>query len=252
MVFVRSCVALALAACVPTSLAQINAVMAERSLMTSATASNVGGGSVEDFDSDFTEGTSPFIRTIAANAAGIGGALANGTAIQDSDISSTRIYGDLEAHGSAFTGSNIAPAQADAESNLLFIFNLTEATPIEFFARGKVTMVGRNEDGEPSDLYGWSRVRLINADTEEPLALLNLMMDKVSDEVEFNGTLAAGRYAIIASTKAFVYSADLLGPPPRSGLADSEMSFSLTVVPTPGAATLMLLAGLGATRRRRN
>jgi hypothetical protein len=237
---------------VPHALGQISPVIQERSLATNALAFNVGGGSVEDSDSDSAPDFGPFFRTITSVALGAGGANASANAVHESQIGATSITGLLGAHCIAVTGGNTAPAQADAETTLLFIFNLTESSPIQFQARGELDLVGRNENGEPSDLFGWARVRLINAITEEPIAALNLMDDHAGEGTEFSGTLPAGQYAILASAKAFVFSPDLLGPPPRSGTGDAQVTFSLTVVPAPATSALLALAGLVGVRRRRN
>lgn len=245
----RSCVSLMLLAAVAPATAQISPVVQERSVLVDAMAFTAGGGSDDDRESAEAVNFGLFNRTVKVSASQPT-ALARAFALQESSLSSTQVSGRLEATITVSSGAASA-AQSDADSSLLFIFDLTAATPIEFRASASLLLRGRNENGEPSDLFGWSRVRLINASTEEAFASINLTGDDAREDASFDGMLPAGRYAILASTKAFAFSPDLLGPPLRSGGGDADLSFSLTVIPAPGAAAVGMAGLLCVARRRR-
>lgn len=219
---------LALGACAASALAQFSPVLQERSNTTQASVTS--GAS----DNDMHEALSfvLFDRTTTSGVTGAGGANANATSIQTSSFASAAITGTLSARSDARTGTTFVVGDATAQSSLLFIFNLTAATPVEFTATGAITLVGVNPDGEPSDLYGYSRVRLLNAVTEEMIAGFLLGPGAQNTSAHFGGTLNAGQYAILAYTESHTYSADLVGPPNRSGSGESSLSFSFAV-PSP-------------------
>ncbi len=213
------------AAFAPAAFASISPVTQERSVQTLASVTS-GGSS-----SDFAEATSfaPFVRTITSTISGAAGAGADATASQDSAFTDTSITGSFAAHSAARTGTTFDVGESDAQSNYLFIFNLTAATTINFTANGQLAFVGQNPDGEPSDLYGRASVRLLNGVTEELIAGFTLFPEAGTDSATFSGTLPAGQYVILAAARTYAYSADLLGPPLRSGSGDAHVSFALNV-----------------------
>jgi hypothetical protein len=252
MAMERTCGALVLsaAATLPAG-AQISPVLQERSVGAAAQAFHVGGGRDQDQESEVAPDFGLFERSVTAAAFSASGAWALGVGSQTSALNATQIQARMFASSTAQTGAMSAPAQADAESSLLFIFYLDAPTPIAFRATADLTLRGRNENGEPSDLFGWARVRLINAVTEEPFALLNLTDNTPAADAAFDGTLAAGRYAILASVRAFVYSPDLFGPPSGTGTVDAGVYFTLATVPSPGVAAWVVCGGILVGRRRR-
>lgn len=231
----------------PHAAAQFSPVIQERSAQTSAMVSS--GAS----DSDFAEATDfgLFMPALVSSVTGASGARGSAGAGQSSSFSSSTISGSLSTSVSAATGSTFVVGQAEAASSLLFIFSLASATDVLFSASGSMGFVGTNPDGEPADLYGAARVSLVDASTLDPVAAFALFgADGGSDSASFIGTLAAGNYAIQAFASTSIYSADLLGPPPRSGSGSSGVAFSLTVVPAPGASLLLGLGTLALSRRR--
>lgn len=229
------------------AMGDLSPVIQERSVQTQVMVSS--GQSASDMDEAGTFG--PFSRTVTSGITGAAGASADATASQTSSIGAAGITGQLSALGAAATGATFITGDANSQSNLLVIFSLSESTPVQFLAAGSLAFVGRNPDGEPSDLSGLSRVRLINAVTEEVISGFQLNGDAATDSAMFSGTLAPGQYVILASAQMHVFSADLLGPPARSGSGTANASFSLTIVPAPGAAALFGISGLFAVRRRR-
>lgn len=236
-----------LAPLAPHAAAQFAPTIQERSAQT--TASVTSGSS----DSDFAEATDfgLFTPTLTSLVTGPGGANASAGASQSSSFSSALISGALSSSVSAATGSTFVVGESDAASSLLFIFSIAAPTQVLFSASGSMSFLGTNPDGEPSDLYGAARVSLVDADTLDPVAAFSLFgADGGSDSASFIGTLSAGSYAIQALASTHIYSADLLGPPPRSGSGSSGVSFSLAVVPTPGSALLLGVGTLTLSRRR--
>jgi len=236
-----------LAALSPVALAAISPVLQERSVQSLATVSS-GGSS-----SDFAEATNfaPFIRTANAAITGAAGAGAESASSQNSALTDTSITAALTANSAARTGATFDVGESDAQSNLLFIFNLTSATAIDFTASGSLSFVGLNPNGEPSDLYGTASVRLLDGITQDLIAGFTVFGGPGTDSASFSGTLPAGQYAILAAARTYAYSADLLGPPPRSGSGAADATFSLTIVPTPGTSALLALGFFAPFRRRR-
>jgi hypothetical protein len=250
MVPVRACALTVIAHCaiVSSAPAQIIAVTQERSVAANAGVSSGAqdGGSAE------APNFGPFVRTLSFSVTGPNGAGADATAAQDSALGSTLITANLSASCAARTGLTFVTGDSTAISSFLFIFNLSAATPVIFTASGSLAYIGRNPDGEPSDLDGMASVRLLDADTQDLISGFTLNHEPGSDSATFGGMLPAGQYVILATTQMHAFSADLLGPPPRSGSGQAGVQFSLTAVPGPGAgAGLVLAIGLGAMRRRR-
>jgi hypothetical protein len=230
----------------PLASAQITPVIQERFVQTQADVSS--GQSSSDFDEAAT--FDPFLRSLSSSITGANGAGADAAAGQDSAFTAAMVTGTLSAGGAVRTGATFITGESNAQSSLLFIFNLDQATPIQFTANGSLSYVGRNPSGEPSDLFGAARVRLVDAITEEMIAGFQLFSDPGTDAAAFNGTLPAGQYAILAYAQLHAFSADLLGPPPRSGSGDANVSFSLTV-PAPAAPALLGIGLLAFSSRRR-
>lgn len=246
MTIPRALPAMVLLSMTPLASAQLTSITQERFVQTQAEVSS--GQSSSDFDEATTFG--PFVRNLSSTITGANGAGATATAGQNSAFSSTLVTGTLSAGGAVQTGTTFITGESSAQSSLLYIFNLDQAAPIQFNANGSLSYVGRNPDGEPSDLYGAARVRLINAITEEQIAGFQLFSDPGTDSATFSGMLPAGQYAILAYTQLHAFSADLLGPPPRSGSGTANVSFSLAV-PSPAAPTLIGIGLVGLARRRR-
>jgi hypothetical protein len=230
----------------PLASAQLVSVNQERFVQTQAQVSS--GQSSGDFDEATTFG--PFVRNLSSSVTGANGAGADATASQSSTFGSTLVTGTLSAAGDVKTGTTFITGESDAQSSLLYIFNLGQTSPVEFTANGLLAYVGRDPNGEPSDLFGTARVRLINAVTEDVIAGFQLFDDPGTDSASFNGVLPAGQYAILAYAQLHAFSADLLGPPPRSGSGNANVSFSL-IVPSPGAPVLLGMSLLALSRRRR-
>jgi hypothetical protein len=240
-------IALAVAALPAVGLAQITYSTHERSY---STAVALGNG-VDDFGSADSDSASPFVGTVNRGVAEPNGGGAEGTAGQNSTTSSSSIIGSLSAFGAVRTGSSFVTGEATSQSNFLVLFSLAAPTPVLFTGNGSVALTGVNPNGEPSDLYGRARLQLVNADTLDPVAGFNIFPEAGVDSVNFNGVLPAGNYALSAQAFSYAFSADLLGPPARSGSGQSDVNFSLTVVPAPSAMALLGLAGVFAGRRRR-
>lgn len=230
----------------PQALGQISLVEQERSVRTQALVSS--GAESSDFDSSV--GFGPFMRSLTSSVTGAGGAGADAAAFQDSAFAGGLLSGDLRASGSARTGASFVTGTSDSLSSLLVIFDLVAATSVVFTASGSIASIGSNPNGEPSDLYGMSRVRLLDANSLDEIAGFQFQTDSGSDSATFSGTLAAGRYVILATAQMYVFSADLLGPPVRSGSGSASATFSLGVVPTPGTAILLGFGAMSLTRRR--
>lgn len=226
--------------------AQISPVTQERFVQTQANVSS--GESSGDFDEATTFG--PFLSNLSSVVTGPNGAGATATASQDSAFSAALVTGTLSAGGAVQTGSTFVTGESNSQSSLLYIFNLDQATPIQFTASGSLSYFGRNPDGEPSDLYGAARVRLIDAISEDLIAGFQLFSDPGTDSATFNGILPAGQYAILAYAQLYAFSADLIGPPPRSGSGEADVSFSLAV-PSPAAPALLGMGLFALSRRRR-
>lgn len=241
---VYACASLALFT--PAALAQFGLSSQERSVQ--GTAQLTSGQE----DSGFAEapGYGVFDESVDGSVSGTGGAMASIHASQFSTITPSTISGTLEASGQVATGSTFVVGQSDGWSNFLVLFSLAAPTPVTFTASGSMSFVGINPDGEPADLYGVTRVSLLDADTFDPIAGFSFQGGDYDQSAEFAGTLAAGNYAIIARAEFHAYSADLLGPPARSGSGESTAAFSLTVVPAPASALLMSCGLLCARRRR--
>lgn len=251
MSYVRNVSTVLSLAVVPCAMGQIVNIAQERSAMTSVNVRTIGGGEMSDNDADGTENAGPFVRNLNSTAASTDGGFANATAQHQSSFSATQISGFLLSGVGVQTGSAPSIAEADSGSGFLSIFMLTEASPVRFTATGELELLGRNMDGEPSDLYGYARLRLVNSITEEIIASFNLMDDFSTDSINFEGVLPAGQYALLGSVKAYAFSPDLVGPPSGSGNGKAEIEFSFNVVPTPGAAAAVLMGGVFAIRRRR-
>ncbi len=223
---IRQCFVLAgLAACSSQALAQFTSVLQERSVTTSVSVTS--GGS--DNDSDQANNFGPFIGSVSSSIAGPGGAQADAGASQNSQMSATSITGLMNAQVAVRTGTTFVVGEGDSDSTYLYIFNVTSATEVVFSANGELGYIGRNPDGEPSDLYGSASVRLINAITEEPIAGFTLFSEPGGNTASFEGELPAGQYAILAHTRMHGYSADLIGPPLRSGSGTTTVTFNLAV-----------------------
>lgn len=227
---------------------QIVPVTQERSVQTAATVSS--GDSTGDYDEAADYG--PFVRTLTSSVTGAAGAGATAVASQNSSLGSALITGTLGAHAEVSTGATFVTGESDVHSNLLIIFNLAAPTPVQFNAAGSLQYLGRNPNGEPSDLSGIASVRLLDGITEDLIAGFQFFDTPVSDSVTFNGTLPAGQYVILATAQMHAFSADLLGPPPRSGSGGAGASFTLTVVPAPGASAVIGVGMLWLARRRRS
>jgi hypothetical protein len=238
--------ALSLVVLAPCAAGQIMPVIQERTVQTQVMVSS--GGSSGDFDEAAT--FSPFTRTITSSVTGAAGAGADASAAQDSTLGSALVTATLGAHSAGRTGSTFVTGESDAQSTFLFIFSLSDPATIRFRAAGGLAFVGRNPEGDPSDLSGLATVRLLDAITEDLVAGFQLNGEAASDSASFDGTLPAGRYALLATVRTHAFSADLLGPPPRSGSGDANASFSLAVVPAPGACALLAVGVLALPRRR--
>jgi len=226
--------------------AQITSVIQERFVQTQADVSS--GQSAGDFDEASTFG--PFLSNLSSSVTGPNGAGATATAGQNSAFTAAVVTGTLTAGGAVQTGTTFITGESNSQSSLLYIFNLAQAAPIEFTANGSLSYVGRNPDGEPSDLYGAARVRLIDAITMDLIAGFQLFSDPGTDSAAFSAMLPAGQYAILAYAQLHAFSADLVGPPARSGSGIANVSFSLSV-PAPAAPALLGIGLLAISRRRR-
>ncbi|HYE63413.1 MAG TPA: hypothetical protein VD997_15585 [Phycisphaerales bacterium] len=220
----------------------------------STVASAVLGNGAEGFDGSSAPGMGPWSHTAAASRSEVNGGGAEGSAGHNTTVSSSLISGSLTASTLVRTGSTFITGEAQGHSSFLALFSVAAPTPVSFTGGGSVVLNGLNPDGEPSDLYGRARVQLINADTDEPVAGFLIFPGPGSDGFTFSGTLPAGNYALMANAFSYAFSADLLGPPARSGGGETSVNFALTVVPTPSAAALLGLAGVvgvaGGRRRR--
>lgn len=236
-----------IAAAGPCAFAQFAPITQERSVQYTAqlTSGQESSGSQEAPD------FGPFAGEVGGSVANTSGAFASGAALQNSAITSNSITGSLSTSGNVVTGSTFVVGQSDATSALLIIFSLAADTPVAFSASGAMSFIGINPDGEPADLYGVTRVSLMDANTMDPIAGFQFQGGDYSNGSNFVGTLSAGTYAILARSEFHAYSADLIGPPNRSGSGESSASFRLTVVPAPASAALLAAGLLGATRRRR-
>lgn len=232
----------------PHAAAQFSPVTQERSALTNVSVSSgaSSGDSAEATDFGL------FTPSLTSTITGAAGASATANAAQTSSFSPTLIFGDLSASSAVATGATFVTAESDGSSSLLFIFDLAVPTEIAFTASGAMSFVGTNPDGEPSDLYGAARVRLLDADTSDQIAGFQLFgPDGASDSAIFSGTLPAGSYVILAFASTHAFSADLLGPPARSGSGEASVTFSFALIPAPGAAALLGLGTLTLARRRR-
>lgn len=226
--------------------AQFVPVIQERSVVTQASVSS----GASDGDSDEAAGFGPFVGAASSSASGAAGASALGLAGQTSVFTPLLLSGTLSAGSAVATGATFVTGESDGASTLLFIFSLAAPTPVQFTASGTLAIVGSNPNGEPSDLFGVASVRLLDANTQDQIAGF-FMQDTVNDAdaAFFAGTLPAGQYALLARATTHAFSADLLGPPARSGSAQSDVTFAFSAVPAPGS--LWLLGLLAAARRRR-
>ncbi|HLO42148.1 MAG TPA: PEP-CTERM sorting domain-containing protein [Phycisphaerales bacterium] len=231
----------------PAAWAQFSPITQERSVQGSAqlTSGEESSGAQEAID------FSLFSGDVSRGVKGADSASASVSAIQNSTISADTITGSLSASGSVVTGSSFVVGQSDGFSAFLVIFSVGADTQVNFAASGSMKFLGINPDGEPADLYGVTRVSLVNADTFDPIAGFQFQGGDYTNDAQFSGTLAAGTYAILARAEFHGYSADLLGPPARSGSGESSASFRLTVVPAPASAVLFAAGLMGAARRRR-
>lgn len=232
----------------PCVMAQMVPVLQERTVQTQASVSS--GASAGDFDEAPNFG--PFVRDLTSSVSGAGGAGADALAGQNSLLSSGLVSGALSASVGVRTGTTFVTGEAESHSDLLFIFDLAEPTQIQFSAAVELALIGRNPDGEPSDLYGVARVRLLDSNTLDVIAgvELGVTSDSATDSLLYAATLPAGQYVILASAQAHAFSADLLGPPPRSGSGEATTTFSLTVVPAPAGVALGGVSLLALRRRR--
>jgi hypothetical protein len=197
----------------------------ERSVSTDATMSS--GEHHEDLVEAGDFGL--FDRSIGSSVTGAAGASADARASQTSNLTTSTATGTLAAGSDVRTGSTFVVGEAGAHSNLLYIFEVEAATEVQFTASGSLELFGRNPDGEPADLYGLVRARLVDAATEETIAGFSIgPQDEGTDQASFSGTLEPGIYVIIASAQSYGYSADLIGPPARTGWAQANVEFALT------------------------
>jgi hypothetical protein len=239
---------IALAAAAPQLAAQISYVTQERTIATRAIAYNPDGTNVEESDSAEAADFGVFNELRDSEALSLDSSHALSIGSQASQLGVSSITATMSVNSSARNGNIGFPGQAEAETNFLCIFNLAEAAEVEFNAFGNLDLFGRNENGEPSDLHGWSRLRLINAITEEPIAAFNIMEDEGEDRINFRGMLQPGQYVILANLRTFVFSADLQG---GLGTGDGSVVFQLNVVPAPSVgATALAMGGLLLRRRR--
>jgi hypothetical protein len=236
-----------IAAVGPCAFAQFSPMTQERSVQYTAQLTSGQESSNAQEAADF----GPFAGDVAGSVSGAGGAFASAAALQNSAITANSITGSLSTAGNVVTGSTFVVGQADAVSALLVIFSVTADTPVSFSAGGSMFFTGINPDGEPSDLYGVTRVSLMDANTMDPIAGFQFQGGDYNSGATFDGILSAGTYAILARSEFHAYSADLIGPPDRSGSGQSTASFRLTVVPAPASAALLAAGLLGAARRRR-
>jgi hypothetical protein len=220
-------IAAVLAAFAPLASAQISLVTQERFVL--ASSSVTSGPQIDDSDEALNNG--PYLHTANAAVTGVAGADAIGSAFQDTALTATIIRGSLSASTQAHTGATFDVGESAGQSSILYIFNLTAATAIQFTANGELAFIGQDPNGEPSDLYGISSVQLLDGVTEDPISgfQMNAGSPAGTNSAHFSGTLPAGQYVILAKAQTHVYSADLLGPPPRSGSGTATTSFTLTV-----------------------
>lgn len=247
MLAIRTLPIIVIAALAPLAAGQISSIDQERSVESDVMVSSGAADSGADAAANF----GPFVRSILRSVNGAGGAKADALANQDSALTSSAVTGSLLARCAANTGATFITGDATAQSDFLYIFSLAAPTQVNFSASGALSYIGRNPDGEPSDLSGLSRVRLLDSNTLDMIAGFQLFDEPGTDSASFIGTLPAGAYVILASAHMHAFSADLLGPPPRSGSGEASASFSLTVVPSPGAAAVLGIGGLAMARRRR-
>lgn len=247
MLNIRSAAVVFFAVAVPSASGQIISSLQERSVQTFASVTS--GAS----DNGYAEATNfgPFTPSIASSVSGAGGATADSQASQNTSFSSTAVAGQLHARSDVRTGSTFVVGEADGQSSYLYFFSLASATPVQFLASGTLALFGSNPDGEPSDLYGFARARLLDSNSMDLIAGFNIGPAGGTDSASFNGTLPAGDYVILAQAQTHGYSADLLGPPARAGWADSTVNLTLTVVPSPAGLCVLTLGLLATGRRRR-
>ena len=226
---------------------QISSVLQERRVQTQVTVSS--GGSNGDFAESMDFG--PFLRSLSSIVLGAGGSSADASAAQDSTLTSGGVSGFLSAGSVVRTGSTFVTGEGDGTSSFLYIFNLAAPTAIQFRAEGNLSYIGRDPNGEPSDLFGTASVRLLDGITMDLIAGFTLFSDPGFDSASFDGTLPSGQYVILASARLHAFSADLLGPPARSGSGVADASFSLNVIPSPGVSALLGMGVLAMARRRR-
>jgi hypothetical protein len=215
------------------ALGQITASSVERSV---STFSELGNGA-SDGNGDGSSLAGAFDRSLSTILPGPGGAGADSFATQQSMVSPATVWGTLSAANSVKTGSTFVTGQGQGMSSFLLLFNLAAPTAVTFTASGSIVLNGVNPDGEPSDLYGRAYVRLINADTEEEISGFTLFPTAGTGSDSFDGTLPAGSYALLAQAFSFGFSADLLGPPARSGNGNSQVQFNLSVASPPACGT---------------
>jgi hypothetical protein len=219
----------------------------ERSVAANSELGN--GGS--DANGDSSESSGLFSRNFNVLLPGPGGAQADSFVGQVTNVTGASVSGQMSSGANVKTGTTFVTGQGTGQSNFLLLFTLAAPTPVSFVSSGSITLNGVNPNGEPSDLYGRAYVRLIDTNTDDQIAGFSLFPTAGSDSATFNGTLPAGSYALMAQAFTFAFSADLIGPPNRSGNGSSQVDFSLLVVPAPASAGLLGLGLLAARRRRR-
>lgn len=232
------------AALAPHAAAQFIPVTQERYVQTAATLTS---GPAAD---DYAEATDfgHFDTLLSSSLLGVVGA----TAEQDSAFSPSLIAGSLIASCGVAIDSPFGLGEAEGTTNLLFIFDLAAPTHVSFVASGEMSFVGTNPDGEPSDLYGAARVRLLNADTSDQIAGFQLFgTDYAADSASFSGTLPAGSYVILAHAFTHIFGNDFHVGSARSASGVAYVDFAL-VIPAPSAAALLGLGTLALARRRRS
>lgn len=244
---VAGVVALVLAGTCGSAYAQFLPNSAERFNAASAAL----GNGLDDADGDNFSAMGPWVHTANVGVAEPNGGGAESTASQNSMVSGNLVSGSLNALTSVRTGSTFITGEGQSQSNFVFIFSLAAPTPVSLTGNASINLVGVNPDGEPSDLYGRAHVKLLDGDTSDEIAGISLFPSAGSLTLSYSATLPAGNYVLLANAFSYAFSADLLGPPARSGSGNSHVDFSLTVVPAPGAAMVLGLGGLLAARRRR-
>lgn len=229
----------------PHAAAQFVPVFQDRGGVTEASLTNGAFHGDSDFANDFGLFTSALTSYLTATD----GASSSATSSQTSEFTPTLIHGVLASASVVATGTTNISGHSIASGATIFTFDLLGPERVRFLSSGGLSFVGSN--GVPTDLYGFASVWLMDS-TGATLASIDLsLFASGTDTDSYRGTLPAGQYSIFAVTKTHAISHNLIGPPPGSGTAHADISFSLAIVPAPGAAALLGLGTLVLSRRRR-